>query len=84
MLNGTQYARQKQLVVRSTQGQNRAVRSTQGGGVTLKQRTQINYNLLTYVKEVKIDELMVLSALLHLTYNEQQWIIKTHVFFNIM
>ena len=36
LLNGTQYARPK-MAVRSTQCQNKAVRSTQGGrGVTLK------------------------------------------------
>jgi len=32
LLNGTQYLRPK-MAVRSTQGQNRTVRSTQGGGV---------------------------------------------------
>ena len=43
LLNGTQYARPK-MAERSTQGQNRAVRSTQGGGgVTLIRPIIIKY-----------------------------------------
>jgi len=46
MLNGTQYARQKNG---GTQGQNRAVRSTQGGGVS----PSLQLVLSAYVAPVK-------------------------------
>jgi len=50
LLNGTQYARPK-MAVRSTQGQNRAVRSTQGGG-----GVNPKMSLVGKCKKVKVKE----------------------------